>query len=250
MPISSSKDQFDANAGKYAVSDVHRPGPSLPVLLEFAAPVSDDCALDVATGTGHTALAVARYVKHMTGLDLAPKMLEQAKRLAKEQGISNCEFVEGSAEAMPFASNQFSLVTARHAPHHFHRANVFLWEVRRVMTGNGRFVMVDQIAPSMEMSDWVNECEGMRDPSHSYQRTVEQSKSETAKAGFRWVTDRIVPYRIRFDWWVTQAGCDDATIGALAEYAAKASEFVQESLGLEFDESGRVASFQEPMVAV
>jgi len=97
MPIFSSKEQFNANAGKYAVSDVHRAGPSLPALLDLAAPVAGDSALDVATGTGHTALAVARYVKQMTGLDLASKMLEQAKRLAIEQGISNCEFVEGSA---------------------------------------------------------------------------------------------------------------------------------------------------------
>jgi len=250
MPISSSKDQFDANAGKYAVSDVHRAGPSLPVLLALAAPASDDYALDVATGTGHTALAVARYVKHMTGLDLAPKMLEQAKRLSKEQGISNCEFVEGSAEAVPFASNQFSLVTARHAPHHFHRADLFLSEVRRVMTNSGRLVMADQVTPSMEMLDWVNEWERMRDPSHFYQRTVEQWKSETAKAGFRWVMHQIVPYRLGFDWWVTQAGCDDATIGALAEFAARANAFVQESFGLAFDESGRVESFLEPIVVV
>jgi hypothetical protein len=63
MPISCSEDQFNANASKYAVSDVHRAGPSLPVLLELAAPVASDYALDVATGTGHTALAVAGYVK-------------------------------------------------------------------------------------------------------------------------------------------------------------------------------------------
>lgn len=56
MTIASSEDQFNANAGKYAVSDVHRAGPSLPVLLELAAPVAGDCALDVATGPGHTAL--------------------------------------------------------------------------------------------------------------------------------------------------------------------------------------------------
>ena len=35
MMTRSSKDQFDANADKYAVSDVHRAGPSLPVLLEL-----------------------------------------------------------------------------------------------------------------------------------------------------------------------------------------------------------------------
>jgi ubiquinone/menaquinone biosynthesis C-methylase UbiE len=250
MPIFSSKEQFNAHAEKYAVSDVHRAGPSLPALLDLAVPVAGDCALDVATGTGHTALALARSVKQMTGLDLASKMLEEAKRLAIEQGISNCEFVEGSAEAMPFASGQFSLVTARHAPHHFHRVDLFLSEVRRVMTKSGRFVMADQITPSMKMLDWVNAWESTRDPSHFCQRTVKQWKSETVKAGLNWIDHRIVPYRLQFGWWVKQAGCTDDTISELAEHAAKASSFVRRSFGLEFDESGRVVSFLEPMLVV
>src|ERR1700737_59016 len=157
MPISSSKDQFNANAAKYAVSDIHRAGPSLPVLLELAAPVSSDHALDVATGTGHTVRTLAGFVKRAVGVDIASKMLEQARKLASERGISNAEFVEGSAEAIPFASAQFSLVTARHAPHHFHHPDLFLSEVRRVMAKGGRFVMADQITPSTEMLDWVNE---------------------------------------------------------------------------------------------
>jgi ubiquinone/menaquinone biosynthesis C-methylase UbiE len=247
---SSSRDQFNAHAKKYAVSDVHRAGPSLPVLLDFAAPTPKDEALDVATGTGHTALAVARYVRKAVGLDIASKMLEQARRLAMERGISNTEFIEGSAEAMPFASGRFSLVTARHAPHHFQRANVFLLEVRRVMTGDGRFIMVDQVTPFPEMLDWVNIWERTRDPSHFEQRTVEQWQSETAKAGFKWISHQIVPYRLDFAWWVQQAGCDDRRVGMLVEHATRANAFVREAFGLEYNESGRVVSFEEPMLVV
>ena len=250
MPIFSSKDQFNANARKYAVSDVHRAGPSLPVLLDFAAPSREDYALDVATGTGHTALAVARRVKGAVGLDIASKMLEQARRLAIEQGISNCEFIEGSAEALPFPSRQFSLVTSRLAPHHFRRADVFLAEVQRVLARDGRFVMADQITPSIEILHWVNAWERTRDPSHFDQRTVDQWKSETAKAGFRWIEHRIVFYHLEFAWWVKQAGCDEDTIKRLVEHAAKGSLFARESYGLEFDESGRVISFQLPVVVV
>ncbi len=102
----------------------------------------------------------------------------------------------------------------------------------------------------MEMLDWVNIWESPRDPSHFWQRTVEQWKLETAKAGFRWIDHRIVPYRLEFAWWVRQAGCSDDTISALAEHAAKASSSVRNSFGLEFDQSGRVASFLEPMIVV
>jgi ubiquinone/menaquinone biosynthesis C-methylase UbiE len=75
MTFRSSKDQFNANADKYAVSDVHRAGPSLPVLLALAQPVQSDQFLDVATGTGHTALAVARLVGKQLDSISRPKCL-------------------------------------------------------------------------------------------------------------------------------------------------------------------------------
>jgi len=250
MTPRSSKDQFDANADKYAVSDVHRAGPSLPVLLALAQPVPGDQSLDVATGTGHTALAVARFVAKTIGIDIAPKMLEQARRLAAEQAVTNCIFIEGSAEKMPLADQQFTLVTARHAPHHFHQVPQFLSEVRRVMVPGGRFVLADQISASAEVFEWVDYWERTRDPSHFVQRTVEQWREEVMQARLRWVEHRFVPYRLEFDWWVEAAGCTDSVISALVEHAAQAPPAVRESLGLEFDPAGRVIAFQEPMLVV
>jgi ubiquinone/menaquinone biosynthesis C-methylase UbiE len=250
MTTRSSKDQFDANADKYATSDVHRSGPSLPVLLELARPVQSDQSLDVATGTGHTALAVARLVAKAIGIDIAPKMLEQARRLAAEQAISNCEFMEGSAEKIPLEDGRFTLVTARHAPHHFHQVPVFLSEVRRVLTREGRFVMADQISPSSEVFDWLDYWERKRDPSHFTQRTVDQWQAEMTMAGLQWVDHRIVPYRLEFDWWVATAGCAESTVAALVEHAATAPAAVRELLNLEFDGGGRVSAFREPMLVV
>jgi ubiquinone/menaquinone biosynthesis C-methylase UbiE len=246
----SSKDQFNANADKYAVSDVHRAGPSLPVLLALAEPEEDDQSLDVATGTGHTALAVARFVAKTIGIDIAPKMLEQARRLAAEQGIFNCSFMEGSAESIPLPDGQFTLVTARHAPHHFHNAALFLSEVRRVLKPGGRFVMADQISPSAETFDWIDYWERTRDPSHFIQRTVEQWSEEATKAGLRWIEHRFVPYRLEFDWWVKQAGCTDSVISSLIAHAARAPQPVRDTLRLEFDKTGRMIAFQEPMLVV
>jgi len=41
-----------------------------------------------------------------------------------------------------------------------------------------------------------------------------------------------------------------ATIDALAEHATNATALVRKSFGLEFDELGRIVSFQEPMLVV
>ena len=114
-----SREQFDAHAQKYAASTVHRFGASLPVLLELAAPQPLEHALDVATGTGNTAFAVAAFAAQVTGLDVSPGMLAQARERAKREALHNVTFLEGQAETLPFADASFDLVTSRHAPHHF-----------------------------------------------------------------------------------------------------------------------------------
>jgi SAM-dependent methyltransferase len=172
MTPRSSKDQFNANADKYAVSDVHRAGPSLPVLLALARPVQTDQALDVATGTGHTALAVARFVAKMTGI--VPGKRLNARLPAAEQAVS-IVFMEGSAEKIPLVSQ--GVHPRNGAAYASLHAGVFLLpEVRRVLTLHGRFVMADQILHRLRFT--IGSSNGAaRDPSHM-QRTVEQCKKD------------------------------------------------------------------------
>ena len=57
--------------------------------------------LDVACGTGNTALPAARAGADVTGVDLAPNLVEQARENAKREGL-NARFEEGDAEALPY----------------------------------------------------------------------------------------------------------------------------------------------------
>jgi SAM-dependent methyltransferase len=246
--MSSSRDQFNKQAALYATSAVHRSGPSLPVLVEMAAPKPADQALDVATGTGNTALALAPLVLRVIGLDVASAMLDQARARAQAEKIENAEFVSGSAEEIPFPDAEFSLVVSRHAPHHFHHLDKFLGEVRRVLKPSGRFVVADQISPSAEIAGWVDRWERTRDPSHFRQRTVIEWKEMARAAGFSWMQDQAVPYELPFDWWVKQAGCAEKTVHELQEQGGAADEVVRREMGIKFDPSGGVLSFIEPMM--
>jgi len=246
--MSASRDQFNKQAALYATSPVHRHGPSLPVLVEMAAPKPTDLVLDVATGTGNTALALAPLVLRVVGLDVASGMLEQARARAQAEKIENAEFISGSAEEMPFPDAEFSLVVSRHAPHHFHRLDKFLSEVRRVLKPGGRFVVADQISPLAQVADWVDQWERTRDPSHFRQRTVAEWQEMGAVAGFSWIRDKAVPYELPFDWWVKQAGCAEETVHELEEQAGTADEVVRREMGIKFDPSGGLLSFMEPMM--
>lgn len=70
-------------------------------------------ALEVAAGTCICGRAVAPYVKDITCLDLTEAMLEQGKKLAKQEGIQNISFVSGNAECLPFEDETFDLVITR-----------------------------------------------------------------------------------------------------------------------------------------
>jgi len=228
MQIASSRDQFNPLAERYSQSPVHRAGASLPVLLELAEPKISDAVLDVATGPGNTAFALADYVQSVIGVDIAPRMLEQA----------------------PFVSGVFSLVVSRHAPHHFHDVGKFLSEVHRVLACGGRFVLADQISPTAEISDWIDYWERTRDPSHFLQRTVSQWQELARDTGFSWIKHEIVPYRLQFDWWVTQAGCNAERVAQLRRHIQGAGPEIAKWLDPEFDHNNQLLSFIEPMLVV
>ncbi len=245
MTISSDQ-HFNALAEKYASSHVHKFGPSLPALLELAAPNADDIALDVATGTGNTALAIAPFVSSVIGLDMAVKMLEQGQKRALEEGVANARFLEGSAEDLPFPDASFTLVTSRHAPHHFRDVPKFLSEVARVLQLGGRFAMADQITQEWQNKAWVDEYQRTRDPSHFTQRTIEEWQDLARDAGLEWVTHRIVPYRLEFEWWTEQSGCTPERISRMREMLESAPDEIK----LERDADGSPLAHHEPMLVV
>ena len=66
--------------------------------------------LDVACGSGQLALCAARDGANVTGVDLAPDLVQRANARARAEGL-NARFVEGDAEDLPFGDGTFDVVT-------------------------------------------------------------------------------------------------------------------------------------------
>ena len=77
--------RFAANADRVAESSLRR----LPALesgvAEFVQPTGDERVLDVGTGTGPLAFALAPRVREVVGIDLVPELLEHARAYAGDR---------------------------------------------------------------------------------------------------------------------------------------------------------------------
>src|SRR5712692_6666612 len=128
----SSRPRCEKAAEAYATGE-HKSGRELQLLVDFAAPTGTERVLDIGTGAGHTALALAPRVASVVLTDPVPAMLATARRLADESGVRNAEFVEAIAERLPFRDASFEIVTTRLAAHHFDDVALAFREVARVL---------------------------------------------------------------------------------------------------------------------
>lgn len=209
------QEQFGANAAAYVSSPVHAQGASLARLVEVVAPARDWRILDIATATGHTALAFAPHVASVVGLDLTPQMLPLAAGLAAERGVSNVVFTVGDVEDLPFGDATFDAVTCRIAPHHFPDIGRFIAESARVLRPGGVLAVVDNVVPGSRLrgkkadkqrlaGEYVNAFEKLRDPSHGRCLSYEEWLDALAKAGLSIEVQETLDKRLTFETWAAR----------------------------------------------
>jgi ubiquinone/menaquinone biosynthesis C-methylase UbiE len=145
-------------------------GGTLPSLTQ-AGP--EDVVLDVCCGPGSIALELAPFVAHVTGLDVTPAMLEQARAAQVKRGVQNVDWREGDVYALPFADASFSLVTSGAAFHHITRPAAAFAEMARVCRPGGRIVIRD-VTPLAGKSAEYDRMEILRDPSHVHALAEEE----------------------------------------------------------------------------
>ncbi|HVA93229.1 MAG TPA: class I SAM-dependent methyltransferase [Chloroflexota bacterium] len=124
------------------------------VVSQAAAP-ADGQVLDVATGTGAVAFALARRTPtaSVVGLDFCQPMIERARGLAASRtGIARGvttppTFVEGDILALPYGDNAFDAVTISFGLRNVADIPQALAEIHRVLRPGGRFVCLELTHP-------------------------------------------------------------------------------------------------------
>jgi ubiquinone/menaquinone biosynthesis C-methylase UbiE len=219
--------QFGPHAAHYATSSVHAAGESLGRLVALVAPAAHWRVLDVATGAGHMAAAIAPHVAEVVASDITEEMLAETARLAAARCLANVSTARAEAVALPFADTSFDAVVCRLAAHHFPSIPRFLAEVRRVLRPGGTFGLVDNVGPDAEILPGLAEheiadadaaydqFERLRDPSHVRALSREQWRRAIEEAGLAIASEALMAKELAFGPWVERMGCDPTTVARL-----------------------------------
>jgi len=184
---------FGARADKYTTSAAHTDPWVLGRVVELSAPESGWAALDLGTGTGHTAFAIAPHVAHVSGADLTPEMLAEAHKLQAARSIANVSWLIADVHRLPFDASAFQLVTCRRAAHHFADIHRSLREMRRVLRPGGRLVIDDRSVPEDDFVDaCMNQLDRYHDESHVRQYRPGEWRQMLEALGY--LVETVEPY--------------------------------------------------------
>jgi ubiquinone/menaquinone biosynthesis C-methylase UbiE len=143
-------------------------------------------------------------------------MLTEAQKLARTLGLGHTAFVQGDAEALPFAPHTFDLVTCKLAFHYFPHPQVALAEMVRVATRTACLVLVDRVSPEdPEKRVYQNRIEKLRTPSKTYVYSESQLVAALEQMGLGVEQQARSPEQMDVDDWIRAAGPDEQTAHAI-----------------------------------
>lgn len=188
---------WDERAEAYRVSEAHREGPDLDLLVEWAAGART--ALDVGSGGGHVGRRLREAGLEVVSADPAPGM--QAD-------------VQAAAEDLPFADASFDVVATRVAAHHFADVAAAVSEMARITAD--RVLVVDNLF----MGEAAEEADRLRDPSHVRNYTEAEWRAMLEGAGLTVAEARRVDSTMRVAPWLERSGCAGADAVRVRELLA------------------------------
>ncbi len=232
--------RFDPRAQAYLSSTVHAAGPDLQCARELLAGLDPrpTRALDLGTGAGHLAYALAEVADEVIAFDASESMLEVVRRTAAERGLGGLRVQAGDVHDLPFADSSFELVATRYSAHHWTKLEKAMAELRRVLRPGGHLLVIDLEGSEQALVDTHLQCiELLRDTSHVRNRTRTQWLGLLQGLGMELLHEQRWPTRLQFEAWVQRMRTPETMVRAIRELMQGAPREVREALRVEPDGS-------------
>lgn len=190
-------EQFTRVAVPFARMPAHSHDEANRLVLSTIGVGDDDTVLDLACGPGLTTCVLAEAARHVTGIDITPAMIQEAKVQQRSRGVANVAWQIGDVTALPFADASFSLVFTRYSFHHLLDPGAVFDEMVRVCRPGGKVAIVDVFASSPMRREAYDRMERLRDPSHTRTLLLEELTGMFDRAGVQDV--RTAFYRLEVE---------------------------------------------------
>lgn len=148
---------------------------------------------DIACGDGHFTLPAASIVDHVYAVDIDPELLDRLESAAAEADVDNIETVEGDARELPsLLPERVETALIANTFHGVDERTAFADGVRRTLTGDGRFVVINWHDRPSEETTVLGEPRG---PPETLRMPPTETIDAVEPAGFEAVdTVELEPY--------------------------------------------------------
>ena len=207
------RETFDAASAGYDGKPLRHFVESAKHLAALLDPRGDEHVLDVATGTGHTAFAIAELLPRgkVTGIDMSPGMLGRARQKAISGSVANVEFVQMDMQELSFPPETFDAATCAFGIFFVDDMDAQLARIATTVKPGGRVAIScfheSYFLPQRELMMKRVQAYGIQIPPQSWKRISTEAgcRDLFARAGLEdvRVEQKNVGYQLGSaeDWW-------------------------------------------------
>lgn len=166
--IDAARRSFNEELLSVGYPRIHHDDEQVDRMVDFLDPRPGGTYLDLATGNGVVAFAVAgrQPEARVVGIDIADQAISRNREAAKEQGLANIEFHLSDGRSFDFPDAAFDGMTWRYALHHFPDLAGTLADACRVLKPGRPFAVADAVRHPEDGRDFINRFQALKPDGH------------------------------------------------------------------------------------
>lgn len=184
--VEQAKQSFDRILDNRKYAGIIKDDNHLALLLSLADCGGTDRVLDIGTGTGYLAFALAERFPEarVCGIDIAKRIVEKNNAAALEKGLHNLTFEAFDGLMYPFPEESFDLIVTRYAFHHFPNAADSAAQMNRLLRAGGRVLVSDPLRNEADDSGIIDGFMRVKQDGHIRFYNTEELEGIFAENGF------------------------------------------------------------------